>query len=320
MRNRFNFKNRKIMLKILSKTEDIQGANGEIRAGGTDLQDRYRMGISAGPIIDIHKLDFGGIVENVDGSLTIGANVTIDQVGQHPKIQSRYGALAKAANGLATPQIRWAASFGGSLLQKTRCSYFRHPNLPCTKKGDTECGGRHGQHSNGVIFDKGGCTHSHSSTLATALLAYNATIRTTARELLIADLYGDGSAHDRDHLLNKNEILTQVILPPEVVGEKTAYFRSISRFEAEWPIVECSVRLLVTDGVITDAGVGVGGVSQIPLRLSNVEAALIGQAATPSTLEKAARVSAENANPLPQSAWKVEVMVNTILHTLKMAL
>lgn len=308
------------MLKLLTKVEDIQGANGEIRAGGTDLHDRYRMGVSEGAIIDIHKLDFGGIVENADGSLTIGANVTIDDVGQHPNIQTKYGTLSKAANGLATPQIRWAASFGGSLLQKTRCSYFRHPHLPCTKKGDAKCGGRSGQHSNGVIFDKGGCAHSHSSTLATALLAYNATIRTTEREMPIADLYGDGSAYDLNHMLNENEILTHVILPSTVAGEKTAYFRSISRFEAEWPIVECSVRLIVTGDVITDAGVGVGGVSQIPLRLSNVEAALIGQTATQSTLEKAAKVSAENTNPLPQSAWKVEIMVNTILHTLEMAL
>lgn len=308
------------MLKILTNPEDIKGANGEIRAGGTDLHDRYRMGVSSGAIIDIHKLDFGGIIENTDGSLSIGASITIDDVGQHPKIQSGYGTLSKAANGLATPQIRWAASFGGSLLQKTRCSYFRHPDLPCTKKGDTKCGGRDGQHSNGVVFDKGGCTHSHSSTLATALLAYNATVRTTAREMSIADLYGDGSAHDRDHLLNENEILTHVILPPAVAGEKTAYFRSISRFEAEWPIVECSVRLVVEDDMITDAGIGVGGVSQIPLRLSNVEAALIGQPATQATLEKAAAVSAENTNPLPQSAWKVDMMVGTILQTLEMAL
>jgi len=226
------------MLKLLTNSEDIKSANGEIRAGGTDLHDRYRMGVSAGAIIDIHKLDFGGFLENADGSLTIGANVTIDEVGQHPNIQSGYGALSKAANGLATPQIRWAASFGGSLLQKTRCSYYRHPHLPCTKKGDAECGGRTGQHPNGVIFDNGGCAHSHSSTLATALLAYNATVRTTEREMPVADLYGDGSTHDRDHVLNENEILTHVILPPAVTGEKTAYFRSISRFEAEWPIVE----------------------------------------------------------------------------------
>lgn len=308
------------MLKILKDTADIQDAKGEIRAGGTDVQDRYRLGISSGPIIDIHKLDFGGIVENADGSLTIGANVSIDTVGQDPKIQADYGALSKAANGLATPQIRWAASFGGSLLQKTRCSYFRHPNLPCMKKGDAACSGRNGHHPNGVVFDKGGCPHPHPSTLATALLAYSATIRTTEREMPIADLYGDGSAHDKDHLLNKNEVLTHVILPPPIIGEKTAYFRSISRFEAEWPIVECSVRMVIADDQIIDAGIGVGGVSQIPLRLREVEAALIGQAATQSRLEKAARVSAENVNPLPQSNWKVELMVNTLLHSLEVAL
>ena len=308
------------MLKILTNSEDIKGAKGEIRAGGTDLHDRYRMGVSAGAIIDIHKLDFGGFVENADGSLTIGANVTIDEIGQHSIIQAKYGTLSKAANGLATPQIRWAASFGGSLLQKTRCSYFRHPELPCVKKGDVECGGRNGQHPNGVIFDKGGCAHSHSSTLATALLIYNATVRTSEREMSIVDLYGDGSAYDKDHLLNEGEILTQVILPPTIAGEKTAYFRSISRFEAEWPIVECSVRLVVQNNIITDAGIGVGGVSQIPLRLRNVEGALIGQTATQSTLEKAARVSTENSNPLPQSAWKLELMVNTILHTLELAI
>lgn len=121
-------------------------------------------------------------------------------------------------------------------------------------------------------------------------------------------------------MLNKNEILTHVILPPADSDEKTAYFRSISRFEAEWPIVECSVRLVVKNDMITDAGIAVGGVSQIPLRLSNVEAALIGKAATQSTLEAAARVSAENANPLPQTEWKVDIMVNTILHTLEMAI
>ena len=107
------------MLTLLTKPEDIQGTSGEIRAGGTDLHDRYRLGVSAGAIIDIHKIDFGGIVESEDGSLTIGASISIDDVGQHPIVQSRYGALAQAANGLATPQIRWAASFGGSLLQPT---------------------------------------------------------------------------------------------------------------------------------------------------------------------------------------------------------
>ena len=308
------------MLTLITKPEEIKGAVGEIRAGGTDLHDRYRLGVSSGPIIDIHKLPYTDITQNADGTTTIGAMVTIDEVGQNPITVSGYGALAKAANGLATPQIRWAASFGGSLLQRTRCWYYRHPQLPCTKKGDAVCGGRDGHHPNGVIFDHGGCAHPHPSTLATALLAYGATIKTTEREMPIADLYGDGSDHSRDHLLHQNEILTHVMLPAPIAGEKTAYFRSISRFEAEWPIVECTVRLVVKDRMIKQAGIGAGGISQIPMRLSNVEAALMGKPATQATLELAAQVSAEGANPLPQAVWKVEMLAGTLLTTLEMAL
>ncbi|MCB8945658.1 MAG: FAD binding domain-containing protein [Ardenticatenaceae bacterium] len=308
------------MLTLISKPEEIKGAVGEIRAGGTDLHDRYRLGVSSGPIIDIHKLPYTDITQNADGTTTIGAMVTIDEVGQNPITGEGYGALAKAANGLATPQIRWAASFGGSLLQRTRCWYYRHPQLTCTKKGDAVCGGRDGHHPNGVIFDHGGCAHPHPSTLATALLAYDATVKTTEREMPISGLYGDGSDHSRDHVLHQNEILTHVMLPAPIAGEKTAYFRSISRFEAEWPIVECVVRLVAADGIITAAGIGAGGISQIPMRLSNVEAALLGKPATKNTLEQAVQVAAEGANPLPQAAWKVEMLIGTLLTTLEMTL
>ena len=151
-------------------------------------------------------------------------------------------------------------------------------------------------------------------------MAYNARVKTTQREMSIFDLYGDGSAHDRDHMLEAGEILTHIMLPAPAAGEKTAYFRSISRFEAEWPIVECTVRLVVDGETITAAGIGVGGVSQVPLRLANVEAALIGRPATQTTLEQAAQLSAEGANPLPQAAWKVDMLVGTLLTTLEMAL
>ncbi|MEM9774706.1 MAG: FAD binding domain-containing protein [Chloroflexota bacterium] len=309
------------MLTVIKQIDELAGANGEIRAGGTDLHDRYRLGVSDGPIVDIHALPgLKEIVQAADGSVTIGALVTIDEVGNNPITAENYAGLAKAANGLATPQIRWAASFGGSLLQKTHCWYFRHPLLLCCKKGDAVCGGREGHHSNGVIFDKGGCSHPHASTLGGSLMAYNATVRTNKREMSIFDLYGDGSAHDRDHMLDDDEILTHVMLPAPAAGEKTAYFRSISRFEAEWPIVECTVRLVVEDDSITDAGIGVGGVSQVPLKLPKVEAALIGKPATQATLEQAAEASAEGANPLPQAAWKVEMLVGTLLTTLEMAL
>ena len=308
------------MLTILNDTTNIPVA-GEFRAGGTDLHDRYRLGVSEGPITDIHRLPgLREINQAADGTTTIGALVTIDEVGQHAITAGSYAGLAKAANGLATPQIRWAASLGGSLLQKTRCWYFRHPDLPCTKKGDAVCGGRDGHHANGVIFDKGGCAHHHASTLGGSLMAYDARIRTTKREITIFELYGDGSNHAVDHTLAPDEILTNIILPPPVESEKTAYFRSISRFEAEWPIVECTVRFAVANGIIQQSGIGVGGVSQIPLRLTQVEAALNGKPATTASLQTAALRSIEGANPLPQAAWKLDMLVGTLLTTMEMAL
>ena len=75
-----------------------------------------------------------------------------------------------------------------------------------------------------------------------ALLTYAATVDTTQRDgLSVGDVLGDGSDPSRDHLLADDEVLTRVTLPPPAAGERAAYFRSISRFEAEWPLVEAVV-------------------------------------------------------------------------------
>lgn len=310
------------MLTIVTRPEEVRTALGELRAGGTDLHDRYRLGVSAGPIVDIHKLPGLDRIEQVaDGSTTIGALATIDTVARHPIIAQGYGGLAKAAGALATPQIRWAATMGGALLQRTRCWFFRHPHYQCVKRGGDACYARDRHNPNGVIFDTGGCVYPHPSTLGAALLAYDAQFELfDAGPRPMAALFGDGSDATRDHMLEPGELLTRIILPPPVAGERTAYFRSIARFEAEWPIVECMVRLVVEEGTITGAGVGAGGVAAVPMRLHNVEAALVGQPATQATLARAAELSVEPANPLPQTAHKIDFLVGTLLDTLEQAL
>lgn len=310
------------MLTQITDLTDMGKATGEIRAGGTDLQDRYRAGVSSGPIVDIFKLpNLREVTRSPEGETVIGALATIDAVARHALIEQNYSGIAQTAHGLATPQIRWAATMGGALLQRTRCAYFRHPDLPCTKKGDDRCGAREGVHTNGVLFDKGGCAHPHPSSLGMALLAYGANVTTSERSgLPIAELYGNGSDPTRDHLLGEREVLTHIVLPPPVNDEKTAYFRAISRFEAEWPIVECLVRLQVEGGKIGMARIAAGGVCQVPLRLEKVEAALAGLPASGENLAEASERAADGANPLPQAAWKLKVLAGTVLTTLEMAL
>ena len=96
--------------------------------------------------------------------------------------------------GLATPQIRHLATLGGNLAQRSRCWYYRNPHIACLKKGGSDCPARAGNHLYSVAFDLGPCVAPHPSTMAAALLAYEAKIITDQRSgLSIGELLGDGS-------------------------------------------------------------------------------------------------------------------------------
>ena len=104
---------------------------------------------------------------------------------------------------------------GGVLCQRSRCWYYRHPRLRCFKDGGDSCPARDGDNHFGVAFDLGPCVAAHPSSIALALLAYEATFDTTTRRAVpIAELYGDGRDPSRDHQLDDGELLTMVTLPP----------------------------------------------------------------------------------------------------------
>jgi len=312
------------MITIAKQMRQALQAEGEYRAGGTDLQARRRLGLSRGAIVDIRFLEGQDEISwDEKDTLSLGALVTLHQIATDPKIMQLYPGLALSAAGLATPQIRHMATLGGALLQHTRCPYYRQPAFRCFKKGGEECPARNGHIPNGVVFDLGPCVFPHPSTMGMALLAYDAQFVTHASgPRSLSALFGDGSDPSHDHTLQPGELLTKVLLPPPLTGEKAAYLRATSRAEAEWPTVEVLVRLQVnddeTDRVITLARVAVGSVANIPMRLPGVEEALIGQPATPEAFQSAAARATEGTNPLPQTGYKVELLVNTIAAALSM--
>lgn len=301
--------------------DDAVTAPGEFRAGGTDLQERLRSGIAGGALVDLQTIpDLDGI-EFHDAGVAIGALARLEDVGRHPRLQQEYPALTLPAQTLATPQIRSMATLGGALCQRTRCWYYRHPDLGCPKKGNAEaCSARHGNHHFGVCFDFGPCVHPHPSSIACALLTYDAEIEVTGRgRIPVADLYGDGSDGTRDHLLDAGELITHVHLPAAAAGERASYHRQMSRAWAEWPLVEVVVRLMMDGETIREARVGIGGVANIPLRLTEVESSLAGRPASEESFEAAARLSIRRANPLPQTGYKLDMVVGSVLQALETA-
>lgn len=309
-------------LTLAETAEEAIAASGEYRAGGTDVQARRRSGLSSGPLVDIHGLsDYDTIDLDEEGAVTIGALVTLQALANDRDVRRSYPGLAQAAGSLATPQIRRVATLGGSLLQRTRCWYYRHPAIECYKSGADVCPAREGNNPNGVVFDLGPCVYPHPSTMGLALLAYEARCTTHGQEPRpLAELFGDGTDPYHDHTLEAGELLIDVRLPPPAEPEQAAYFRAMARAEAEWPLVECLVRLVVAeDGEVTLARVAVGGVANIPLRLPAVEGALQGQPLTAAKLKEAAGHAASGTNPLPQTRYKVGFLVNAVLESLERA-
>jgi xanthine dehydrogenase YagS FAD-binding subunit len=281
----------------------------EFRAAGTDLSERRRSGVSRGPLIDLAASGDSAISWDANGAASIGALTTIATIAADTRIMEAYPGIAASAQGLATPQVRHLATLGGNLAQRSRCWYFRKADIDCLKKGGSACPARSGNHLYGVAFDLGPCVAPHPSTMAAALLAYDATIVTDHRSgLTIPDLLGDGSQARSDHALAAGEMIKSVALPAPLAGERASYKRAISRTYAEWPLVEVCARIVIADGKVQFVHLAAGGIAPVPLRLIACETALQGKATNAATIAEAARQPGPGAKPLPMTAYKLDLL------------
>jgi xanthine dehydrogenase YagS FAD-binding subunit len=296
----------------------------ELRAGGTDLSERRRSGLSAGPIIPlVSTAEMAAITWDAAGAARIGAAVAIAAIARDVRIAAAYPGLAAAAAGLATPQIRELATLGGNLAQRSRCWYYRNPHIACLKKGGADCPARDGNHLYGVAFDLGSCVAPHPSTMAAALLAYDGRIGTSQRDSLsTGELLGDGSDGRRDNRLQSGETIERVTLPAPQPGERAAYRRAISRSHAEWPLVELVARVVIANGSFQLLRLAAGGIAPIPLRLSAAEAYGHGEPISASTIAAIADHASSGAAPLPMTGYKLELLkglVRDLLERLTLA-
>jgi xanthine dehydrogenase YagS FAD-binding subunit len=174
-------------------------------------------------------------------------------------------------------------SLAGNLLQTTRCWYWRL-GWPCrlhraaTGYGD-ECFARDGEHREHAIYANDFCASAHPSDVAAALLALDARLRTTTRELPLAELYRVPTDDDRrTTTLEPGEVILEVTFDG---CDQSVYLKAMERKRWAFPLV----------GV---AAVRRGGETRI---------ALAGAAPIPWLLED----GLDDATPLPRNAYKVDV-------------
>ena len=241
--------------------------------GGTEVVPLLRDGIlQADTLVDVRDV----VPRGVSGG-TIGAGTTLAELEADSTIPD---ALREACRLAASPQLRSMGSIGGNLLQSTRCWYWRL-KYPCRLHGGERCHAQEGEHREHAIFANDFCASAHPSDPAAALLALGARLRTTRRELDLADLY-QVPVRERHEIvtLEPGELILELELPPV---DASVYLKAMDRQRWAFPQV----------GV---AAARSGGTTRI---------ALSGVAPVPWLLDGEAGLDA--ATPLPRTAWKVDV-------------
>ena len=251
--------------------------NGSVAlAGGTDLVPLLRDGIvRAERLVELRAVVPRGIH---DGGTRIGAGTTLAELEVDPEIPD---ALREACRLAASPQLRSMSTLGGNLLQATRCWYWRL-KYPCYLHGGERCHAREGVHREHAIFGNDRCASAHPSDVAAALIAVDARLTTTRRELPIGELYRLPTDDDRDvTALEPSELILEVHVP---APQASVYLKAMDR--QKWAFALVGVGAARLDGGETP--LALAGVAPIPWQLDSPDAL-------------------DEATPLPGTAYKVEL-------------
>jgi len=292
----------------------LSAPGARAHAGGTDLVGCLRDEVfHAKAVVSLTKLEeLRGIAPTADGGLRIGALTTIAEIAAHAAITAKYAALAQAASLVASPQLRNQGTIGGNLCQRPRCWYFRG-DYACTRKGGEMCYAIGGENQYHAIFGGGACWIVHPSDTAPALVALDATLRLAgpkgARTVPAGKFFvlPDDNAR-KETVLEAGELVTDVLLPPPVAGQTSAYRKVRARGSWDFAMAGLAHASIVKAGKVADVRLVLSGVAPIPWRLQAVEKLVIGQKIDAKLIAKATELAVVGAKPLEQNAYKVPLV------------
>lgn len=300
----------------------LDDKDARIHSGGTDLLGCLRDRVfTTDTVVSLGAIaGLRGISASADGGLKLGALTPIAEIAAADAVAGRFTALADAAGVVASPQLRNQGTIAGNLCQKPRCWYYRG-DFNCLRKGGEICYAYDGENQYHCIFGGDMCYIVHPSDTAPALAALGAVCRVSgpsaSRSVAVETLHVPPSVDpQRETVLESDEIITEIVLPPPDEGLRSSYRKVRAR--ASWDFALAGVALaLVFDGdVVTSARVFLSGAAPIPWRAAGVEAAVTGKKLDAETITVAAEGSVAGAEPLSMNGYKIALFRGLITEQL----
>lgn len=273
-------------LRPASVADAVAGlsAEGAVALGaGTDLLPNLRRGLGEPKVlVDLTAVEgLNTLTLEADGGLRIGTGVTVETMAESDIVRAAWPGLAQAAQSVAGPTHRAAATLGGNLCQDTRCIYYnesewwRSGNGFCLKYKGSKCH---------VVVKSDRCYATYHGDIAPALMALDAQAEIVGpsgqRTLAVAELFREDGAQ---HLaLEKGEILAAIRVPC-AKGWKSAYSKVRIRDEIDFPLAGVAVALRREGDTIAGLRVAVTGTNSAPILIPTD--ALVGQCWNDATAE-----------------------------------
>ncbi len=282
----------------------------EILAGGTDLIGLMKkMVVTPDRVVNIMEVPTLKTVDELpDGSVSIGAAVTLDVLLEHPYLDV-YPSIKQAIHGISSLQLQSQGTLGGEVCQRPQCWFYRNG------MGLVSADVANGANRLHAIFGNGGpAKFVNNSRIAPALIALDAKLRVLGpteqdERLVSVEEFFRVPKRDGDSMLAlaPNQIVTHVILPP-IAGRTCATYEVRHGEGPDYPLVASSVALhLDALGTVRAAKVVLGHVAPTPWVSEEAARSIVGRRIDYASAESAGLAAVSRATPLSENEYKVQL-------------
>jgi CO/xanthine dehydrogenase Mo-binding subunit/CO/xanthine dehydrogenase FAD-binding subunit len=284
---------------------------GVALGGGSDLiPDGVRTTRDTAVLVSLTNVrELRGILELPDGSLRIGAAVTLAELDSAESIPD---ALRQAASGVAGPQVREAATVGGNLLQDKRCWFYRN-GFTCYKRGGATCPcyavtGDHSKYHAAIGGHR--CQAVTPSDLGTALVALGASVAVRRRggvtEHVPTNAFYTGPG---ETVVRPGDLLEAVIIPATSRRRRSTFVK-MGQWSGDFAMVSVAVVTDIEAGRLVQPEVVFGAIAPKPWQPGGLSRRRLWDAGEVSSAVEDALV--REAHPLPGNGWKLDAAVGLL--------
>ncbi|MGE5839108.1 MAG: FAD binding domain-containing protein [Deltaproteobacteria bacterium] len=289
------------------------GGHAHLIAGGTDIVGKMKdhiLPVYPEALVNLKTIPNMDAIREEGGTLKVGAMALLEDIARHAVVMEKFTALAEAAGRCASPHLREMGTVGGNICQDIRCWYYRHPDnrFACLRKRGSRCYALEGDNRYHSIFGgsvEEGCVAVHPSDTAPALIALDASIRTTKRTVKAENFFQVGVT--KTTVLEYDEMVTEIQIPAPPKGARSAFLKFALRKSIDFPIVNCAVLVSSSKGRVERARICLNAVYVTPYRATKAEEVMIGKVLNETNAEAAGSAATEGAKPLKDNRYMVQI-------------